>query len=466
SYVSRYLAWFRSTLAHNAPRVDGTSQPPGNAVCEACDAASEWTWVRGRYGELVRTVVSGATYVLDVVELGSRTEHVLELPWHFAGTARVAGRGGTWAADDLPDGFVSRPERFAPATPGAITLELAAGPRRLTALLLVEGELLRAEGPGRPGEGQRMPFYLVRAKGRAARLIAVLEPVAPERDAAFVTDVRAHGGVIEVVTPEGPHRHTATSAGWEIAAGPTRVRLGGARTPEPAFTPLVELDQPKPPVVAALRVAEPPPLDGTLDGFDPSEPFRLELEDQYRRSEEPYSGPEDFSAVAYAAWDEAALYLAVEVAKPDVCFRAANAPPLALDNEPDDIHSDGIQIYLARLEPRGKDDASDAYLVVPVPDGRGLRVRRVTNALGDPDKVRGAWRRTDAGYRLTLGVPWPEDERPHVGGRLRFDLLINEMVPGRVRRAGQLVWTGGNGWVWLRGDRQEPARLGMLELVG
>ncbi|HVH11109.1 MAG TPA: heparinase II/III family protein, partial [Gemmatimonadales bacterium] len=41
SYVSRDLAWFRSTLAHNAPRLDGTSQPPGNAVCEACDTASE-----------------------------------------------------------------------------------------------------------------------------------------------------------------------------------------------------------------------------------------------------------------------------------------------------------------------------------------------------------------------------------------------------------------------------------------
>jgi hypothetical protein len=53
-----------------------------------------------------------------------------------------------------------------------------------------------------------------------------------------------------------------------------------------------------------------------------------------------------------------------------------------------------------------------------------------------------------------------------VGGQLRFDLLVNEMVPGRVRRSGQLVWTGGNGGVWLRGDRQDPERFGVLELVG
>jgi len=31
---------------------------------------------------------------------------------------------------------------------------------------------------------------------------------------------------------------------------------------------------------------------------------------------------------------------------------------------------------------------------------------------------------------------------------------------------GQLVWSGGNGWVFLRGDRQDPERFGVLELVG
>src|SRR2546421_9199344 len=84
----------------------------------------------------------------------------------------------------------------------------------------------------------------------------------------------------------------------------------------------------------------------------------------------------------------------------------------------------------------------------------------------DPGGVRGAWRRTDRGYTVTLGIAWPEWQRAHVGGRLRFDLLVNEMLPGRTRRAGQLVWSGGNGWVFIRGDRQEPERFGILELVG
>ena len=67
---------------------------------------------------------------------------------------------------------------------------------------------------------------------------------------------------------------------------------------------------------------------------------------------------------------------------------------------------------------------------------------------------------------MTLAVAWPAWQRAHVGGRVGFDLIINEMLPDRIRRAGQLVWSGGNGWVWLRGDRQDPERMGILELVG
>jgi hypothetical protein len=48
---------------------------------------------------------------------------------------------------------------------------------------------------------------------------------------------------------------------------------------------------------------------------------------------------------------------------------------------------------------------------------------------------------------------------------LGFDLLVNEMLPERERRSGQLVWSGGSGWVWLRGDRQDPSRFGELELA-
>jgi len=462
SYVARDLLWYRSTLAHNAPRLDGASRG-GNAMCETFDAPGDWGWTRGRNGDVTRTVVAGPAYLLDIVELASREDHLLELPWHFQGRGDVVTRG-RWEDAELQDEFTSRAQRFAPETKGPITLELAADSRPLTALFLLEGELLRAEGPGLPGSGTRAPFYLLRARGRSVRFVTVLEPIGA---AAFVRGVGVKGSVIEVETTSGVDRHSPSPLGWEVTAPARRVRLSGARDPEPPFQPLIELDLPQPAVGAALRVDRPPALDGTGDGFDTSEPLRLELEDQYRRSEEPYSGPEDFSATAHVGWDDEALYLAVEVTKPDLCFRAAAAPPLRLDNEPDDIHSDGVQLYLRDLE--GGDVSG--FLVVPEVeggrlDGGGVRVRGAGESPGAPRSVHGAWRRTEQGYRITLAVAWPEWQRAHVGGQVGFDLIINEMLPGRERRAGQLVWSGGNGWVWLRGDRQDPARIGILELVG
>jgi hypothetical protein len=80
--------------------------------------------------------------------------------------------------------------------------------------------------------------------------------------------------------------------------------------------------------------------------------------------------------------------------------------------------------------------------------------------------VRGGWRATTDGYCVTLAVQWPGGLLTHVGGRVGFDVIVNEMAAGRERRVGQLVWSGGGGWVWLRGDRQDPRRHGVLELVG
>ena len=469
SYVTRDLFWYRSTLAHNAPRLDGASQPPGDATCETFEAAADWAWTRGRYGDVTRTVVAAPGYVLDVVELASRSDHVIELPWHFSGRGQVvlAGDGqprggGTWTADALADEFVSRVERFVPPGPGVPLLELGESARGLRAFLLCDGELLRAEGPGLPGRNARQSFYVLRGRGRGARAVTVLEPVGA---APLVEGVRVQGSVIEVVTAGGVDRHAPAGLGWEVTTAAGRVRLGGAREPEPPSGPLLglELDRPRPVSGAALRVSAPPPLDGSLDGFDVSEPLQLDLEDQYRRSEEPFSDPQDFSGVAYAAWDDAALYLALEVTKPELCFRPPDAPPLRLDNEPDDIHSDGLQLYLRPPDGAG----AFGWLVVPEGTDRGpLRVRGAGDTPGAPDTVRGAWCRTGGGYRITLAVGWPGTYRSHVGAQIGFDLIINEMLPDRVRRAGQLVWSGGNGWVWLRGDRQDAERLGVLELVG
>jgi hypothetical protein len=197
-----------------------------------------------------------------------------------------------------------------------------------------------------------------------------------------------------------------------------------------------------------------------MSGFDPAEPLQLDHEDQYRRSEEPYAGPESFSASAVVNWDDEALYLGVDVIKPEVIARDPGAAPLLLDNEPDEIHADGLQIYV-KLP---MEDKPAGFLVVPSTEGGALHTRAIAGFAGTPEMVEGSWSPTQNGYRVTLALKPPGWSDVRLGDHIDFDLLINEMQPERLRRAGQLVWSGGGGWVWLRGDRQDPSRFGTLEL--
>ncbi|HYX81353.1 MAG TPA: heparinase II/III family protein [Gemmatimonadales bacterium] len=469
SYLTRDLFWYRSTLAHNAPRLDGVSQEFGNASLQCFDDQGAWAWVRGRVAAgIVRMVVRGPEYLVDVTMFSADDEHTLELPWHIAGRGSVESKGHRIDAE-LPDEFVTRVQRFVPEGQMPIVLSHVQDNTQLTAHLLFEGELLEMEGPGLPGSRERAPFYVVRGRGRNLTFISVIETT---RDRPTIRSVQARGDSIEIQMASGLHRHRFGTFEWMVQPeGQPPVSLRGSRSEAPPFVPLVEIDPPTPAAAPAFRVSDSPPLDGTLDGFETSEPLELGLEDQYRRSEDPYPGPDDLSAVAYAGWDEAALYLAVDVRKPDLIVRPRGAPPLKLDNEVDEIHSDGLQVYVAALVRSDVDVGgveAAGYLIVPDPDGRVVRVRPTSDTRNHnaAANVRGEWRRTDTGYRVTVAIPWPAGVHPHAGARVRFDLIVNEMLPGRVRRVGQLVWSGGGGWVWLRGDRQDPARFGVLELVG
>lgn len=458
SYVTRDLFWYRSTLAHNSPRQDGISQPPDDAQGEAFDERDGWGWVRGRFGSLTRTVVLGEQYLLDVLEQSGQDERTLELPWHFTGRGDV--RGGRWEDGELADEFVNNVLRLAPGSADSAVLDLATDHRTLAAHFAFSGELLRADAPGRPG-GPSERLYVQRARGRNLRFVTVIEfrPAG-----SVVRAVRTRGDLVEIETPAGTDRHRFTGRGWEITGPAGPVALGSRAVTPPRVDPLLSLEPPTRATGSAWRVDAPPALDGTLDGFDMAEPIRLELEDQYRRSEEAFAGVEDFSAVCVANWDDDALYLGIDVTKPDPCFRAGDAAPKLLDNEPDDIHSDGVQVYLS-THGTGVEEWI-GVLAVPEPGGSRLRVRPVSNGTADPNAVRGAWRATDTGYCITVAFAWPEGFVKHAGGRIGFDLLVNEMHADRERRVGQLVWSGGNGWVWLQGDRQDPARFGILELVG
>jgi hypothetical protein len=275
----------------------------------------------------------------------------------------------------------------------------------------------------------------------------------------MVRSISLDGEAIEVETAQSRHRHLATAEGWDISGDDGTVRLTGLRRAASGPKPLIDLNRPTRVAGTVPHVSSPPALDGTLDGFESDEPLTMDYEDQYRRSEEPYPGPEELSATALVNWDEDALYLGVEVVKPDVAVRPADAPPLRLDNEPEEIHADGVQVYLRPVA----GGPVYGFLVTLADEHGGVRVRPAGDGAGTPDMISGAWSRTDAGYTLSLRIALPEWSA-RGGDTLDFDLLVNEMRPGRVRRAGQLVWSGGGGWVYLRGDRQSPEAFGVLEL--
>jgi hypothetical protein len=289
-----------------------------------------------------------------------------------------------------------------------------------------------------------------RQRAAAARLITVIET-----EPAAQTEVRPipEGVVIE---RDGETTQIRVGVAGASITGPDgKVELGGRRpapaAPAPLFTERPSWDA----HAAALPAWTPPALDGTLEGFDLDAPLSLDGEHQYRRSEEPYD-PERFAATAWVNWDPHAIYLAVDVAKDEVVLREAGAAPLELDNEADDIHLDGIQVYL-----RWPDQSVTSFVVVPDPSG-GVRTRPIEPA--DEARIEGRWAETGRGYRLTLALTDPRIGQLRAGERLGFDLLVNEMTSDRVRRLGQLVWSGGGGWVYLRGDRQAAEHLGRIDL--
>lgn len=461
SYVTPDLQWYRSTMAHNAPRVDEVSQPMGDARCEMFDAPGPWGWVRGKFGKLTRTVVAGPKHLVDVVEYADDQEHLLEVPWHPEGEIEIL-TPGRWEPAQLADPFASGVERFLPDSAGPIHWKATAGPfaRTLQGMFDHSGELLRAVGPGRPGQPGGRPFLLRRQSGRYVRFATVLA-----FDGPALTGARFAAAEIVVATVEGETHHHQTSEGWEVTDGGVTLPLRGLRREllrGKLDLPTVDtaLQKYVPPIVKAYHVADPPALDGTLDGFVTRSPLTLDHEDQYRRTEEPYGGPEEFSAEAWLAWDEQALYLAVEVGKAELVFRARGAAPLRLDNESDLIHSDGIQVYLQRAE-----QPLHGWLLVPDPEGDALQIRAAGGTVATAESASGAWQATDRGYLITARFTVPGWPPPLGEPSPRFDLVVNQMQPDRLRRLGQLCWTGGGGWAYLRGDRQDPDWLGTVALA-
>jgi hypothetical protein len=416
---------------------------------------------------LRRRIVHGPDWLLDVVEsTGEGVPQRLELPWHLDGQVTVE-TPGRWEPDELDAELVDEEARFVPDDGGGDVTLNATKDGKTIRLILVGGTLLRATGPGRPtGPPSRRTFYLARREGESPRCAAVLD------FGGQVSGVEVGISEVSVAEPSGTTAIKFLGDRATVVAGGRTIELAGVQPPvvrRPSRTPI---DRPIAVQGEAVRIDDRPPLDGSVDGFDTSAPLVLDDEAQYNRSEEPYPGPEALSATAYLNWDAEALYLAVEVMKPEVILEDAAADSGAtagaaafgagprLDNEPPDIHLDGIQVYY-----RAAGSPTRAFLIRPSAAGP-VRARPIPGTPAEPTPIAGGTRLTENGYCLTVALPCPELAQATADATVAFDLVINEARSGRVRRAGQLAWGGGHGWVYLRGDRRAEPEWGRLVLVG
>ncbi|HEX9632628.1 MAG TPA: heparinase II/III family protein [Gemmatimonadales bacterium] len=449
SYVDPSLHWYRSTLSHNAPGVTGRGQWPAAGVCEGTGRAGPWAWCRVRADGLlgpgttaVRSVLVGAAWLLDVVTVDVPDATTADLALHPLAGMAPEGTGVTEVAAPHRDaGHESGSEYLREMRGTALpdTLALDGNGRVAVRFLPRPGEVvLSAEAPGPPGPdlapGSPLRFLIRRAAG-AGRWVQVVSwrgtpPVPRERE-----------GALEMVEAGGRTLVQETNEGLTIAVEGEAPRTFSARPALPVPVPQAR-ERGRP---AECTI---PLWPEDADPFAAGQPAAVWVlgEDHYRRSEQSHAARGGTRAEVSVAAQGDALWVRVQVAKPDVVVRVPDAPDPALDNEAADIHSDGVQVYVGC-------DRWMGVTALPSFTTGAVRCAGVAGTAAFPGPVTGTSRRTDAGYevyvRLPTGHPWRR------GDRVRFTVTVNEMVPGRERRSGQLAMAGG-GWVWLRGDRESP----------
>lgn len=454
SYVDPSLYWYRSTLAHNAPLVDGRSQSMANGVLRAWDERGGAGWIDAEvpmHGiapavRVRRSVVVMPDYVIDRLTWSGGPGSGLELPLHAP--ARVAGEPA-WhdaavAPNTLPeDGYAWARDVSAMTLRASVPVRLdVLGPPPGIAWIVVghDAELARMKAPAAPSHGDH-EFHVVRMRGASGTVTTCWSW------AGSVADVGVRGDEILVYRSDGTrHEHSPGEREWHVdlhaGAAHSSIDLAGTLdvdAAEPARAS-VSAGAPAPFVIHIAERAL-----ATLGELT----FELGRE-SYRRSELSWEEAGSPGAWVSIGADDTALHVRVAVEKADVVFRPADAPDPALDNEHPDIHSDGVQLHV--MAPGWTSAAS--WLAVPDERTGGVRVREVPGSpTGVPLDAR--WSRTASGYEMMLSLPLPA----LAGNAFAMDVIVNDMGPGRERRRGQLVLSGGAGdYIYLKGDRHDPSR--------
>ncbi len=459
SYVDPSLHWYRSTLAHNAPLVNGHSQSRVDGRLLAHDERGGVGWTFAEVDGIApgvvvtRAVIVTPDYFVDELRWSAGGAVQFDLPIHFDGgligaslTACPSIPGG----DALEDGFEFATNASVVAIDAMQALALALRGERdgraARAFICAEGtsQLFRGEAPGQPAREMR-PFHLVRCHGMSGAIRSVFA-WSPR-----VSAVHFDGDRIDVALGPERHVHYQTDEHWQmeltVGGAQSGIELTGWVVPR-ASRAAGETSQRSGPPMERMSSRKPTDLPRSATAaFDLGE-------GNYRRSEQDWNeaGRPSARVTLHATANE--LIVDVNVATGELVF----VPGSALnpyDNEQPDINGHGLQLYIRTLLDGG------GWVIVPQRGSSAARVRAL-EGWGTLDVTKAMWTEVTGGFSIQLRIALPPlpDEYPKGAYPIAIDVIVNETAPGRERRRGQLVLSGAQGeFVYLRGDRHDPSRL-------
>ncbi len=449
SYVERALFWYRSTWAHNAPLVNGRSQPYGAGVLKAWEEQDNLGWIEAEFEivpgrtRMTRRVVVSDGYLIDELRWAGADQVTVELPWHVDSDLV---RRPTWSPvkhDVESAGSGGEFLRDVESTIGSNNdeVEVRRGGEVLRAWMSSSDgyDWYRAVAPGPPGLGSRR-FVFVRGVGRQGWFRSVWAWD------GLVRRAFDDGSTLVVERSDGHDQHLTGASEWEIREHRgeqlTERTLAGRRSTTPATERTESKSESGPSHILTAGRA-----------------FAMELgERHYRRSELAWADAGAPEATLRVAAGRETVDIDLHVRKSPLVFAPRRGENL-LDNEDPDINSDGVQLYLSLPDAH----AYASWLLVP----EEAPVVRVSPrpAGGAVPPLSASWRLTQDGYRIRCGFPRGASGLG-IDRHFMLNVVINEISPDRERRRGQLVATGTQEeWVYLRGDREDPRRMLAFEIV-
>ncbi|MEO7359644.1 MAG: heparinase II/III family protein [Gemmatimonadaceae bacterium] len=489
SYVEQKLHWYRSTLAHAAPLVNGASQDAVPAKLLAFEDRGGAGWMCKRVENvkpgvnIQRTIVVCDGYFVDLLEWDAdRVVQIdLSLPrgFHVEGLS-VMQPADPQGAGGLEDGFDFLTDVVVDAHPqrdcsmgDTVLRTLEAGSfDRLHYTANATVQTWRADAPGPPGQG-RGPLHWFRMVAAKGCLIGIGAWVDLEKMRATVD--REGLQSLSVTVGETESTHTRTELGWHIALkarhATSSIDLSYLSQPTPikdsaGGNPGTHAETSIATSLNALPSVTTKPVAIVLTTIPGQLVFSLG-EAHYRQTEQTWTEAGKPSATVTMGVSDDALEIVVTAITGEIVVPRAGDENV-LDNERQDVNADGVELFIG---PGTSEPWSASWLVVPASDCAPLAepdCPRITPTTVGSPALSASWSsmRTDHmlkahagmtdGYVMKLrlllhSIP------THADGTFALELIVNERPTDRARRRGQLVLSAGAGFAYLRGDRADSA---------